>query len=642
MTTFFCPHCGQTHNPGTRFCPTTGQAIPVSYPCPKCGSDTEPGWRACPNCGLVLAGTAPIAARNVWARRLVIVGSIFLAVIIVACGVLYVGLGLFRTDQAARIVPADRTGILVSISPSLWQLPRLRYADRFAESAAVFVGVPGVLEVSQVIQNNLPVDLAIDPQADILPWMGREVSLAVLFSDESGSSILSTGRLAAQTTQNSPTYRGTPLIFAAATRNQNASDAFLRKLKTQMEREGVEFEVFTYQGIEITQIVSPDNVPFAYATYNRMVVIATDADTLFASIDTAMGNNTPALYEQAGYRETLGKLPGNRLGTIYFNVKAFEAHGGSEILSALPSRSFQAIEDMGLGFSLMEEGLRFDYLVNYRVNELPQVNIESLSQPANPHRLVNAAPADTFFYMSGQNLSRMWEIQANSSDGGEFLDLLPSDFVQRIALETGVHLENDLFANMAGEYAWLLVPDADSFLPQFGEVPLGLLFFVQAENTAHVERSLDGLASSFAQEEGLEFYTDFFNGVEVQVMQQQSVNFVWGYGFLEDTLFVGTSRNMLNQAASGNQISLADNELFQAAIEPLPNDSQGYLYLDVQEAVRLIYQAMSDREKEDFNAEIRPYVSSIQALTLATEPMDKDGSSRGVLFVLTQPSTSLP
>jgi predicted nucleic acid-binding Zn ribbon protein len=59
MKEISCPHCGQSHPAGVRFCPKTGQEIPVTPTCPYCGAAIEAGWLACANCGKRLsAGTA--------------------------------------------------------------------------------------------------------------------------------------------------------------------------------------------------------------------------------------------------------------------------------------------------------------------------------------------------------------------------------------------------------------------------------------------------------------------------------------------------------------------------------------------------------------------------------------------------------
>ncbi len=61
-----CPKCGALVPPGTRFCPSCGQAMgapsapaATGAPCPKCGQPAPAGVKFCPNCGASLAPPPP-------------------------------------------------------------------------------------------------------------------------------------------------------------------------------------------------------------------------------------------------------------------------------------------------------------------------------------------------------------------------------------------------------------------------------------------------------------------------------------------------------------------------------------------------------------------------------------------------------
>jgi hypothetical protein len=55
MNQSVCPHCGEPHPAGTRFCPKTGQPIPVADTCPHCGAHVETDWLICGHCGKQLS-----------------------------------------------------------------------------------------------------------------------------------------------------------------------------------------------------------------------------------------------------------------------------------------------------------------------------------------------------------------------------------------------------------------------------------------------------------------------------------------------------------------------------------------------------------------------------------------------------------
>jgi hypothetical protein len=66
MKQISCPHCGQFHLSGIRFCPKTGQPIPVAPTCPRCGTKVESDWLVCAACGRRLsAGKARASAPGI-------------------------------------------------------------------------------------------------------------------------------------------------------------------------------------------------------------------------------------------------------------------------------------------------------------------------------------------------------------------------------------------------------------------------------------------------------------------------------------------------------------------------------------------------------------------------------------------------
>jgi hypothetical protein len=560
-------------------------------------------------------------------------GGVALLALIVVCSVAVLGaylwLGLHRTNQAARIVPAQ-TSAFVCISPSLLQLPQLRNADNLVKGAAVLAALPGVLEAGEAIQDNFSLDdFDVDPKKDILPWIGREMSLAVLHSGRRSSDTGSAPGLAAPAKPLPGAYDGPPLVLAAATRNRSASDAFLAKLRSQMEWQGILFEETTYRGTEITEIVSPRGIPLAYATFNHLVVIATDLDTLRDSIDAAAEDDIPVLNDQEAFKDVLDDLPANRFGYMYLDWPALTGHVWED-LEALPMGGLQAIENVGVALSLASDGLRFDYVANYDLDALSQAEEELLRQSPNPHRLTDIAPADSLVYISGQNLPLVWETFEDSDLGETFREAL-----QELEYTTGVHFVNDILDLMPGEYAWVLAPDPAGF---WGDetVWLGFLLFIEADERALVERNLDDLASALSQDSDIYLYQDEINRVPVWLLEDRYEGTTLGYGFMGDFLFIGTSRDMIRLATPAENSSLADNELFRAAVKPLPGKSRGYVYVNVQQSVRTAYQAMDDHAREEFNTTARPYMESIRAISMAAEPMDKKGVLRGVLFVHTE------
>jgi TolB protein len=85
MTDISCPHCGQAHPAGARFCPVSGKPITGIQVCRHCGGKIREGWNACPHCGRPLE-RQPSRKGLIWTAV-----AIFGLVLIVAGGYLVLG-----------------------------------------------------------------------------------------------------------------------------------------------------------------------------------------------------------------------------------------------------------------------------------------------------------------------------------------------------------------------------------------------------------------------------------------------------------------------------------------------------------------------------------------------------------------------
>lgn len=595
--------------------------------CMKCGKKLEGSPKFCPYCGQRLThssrpeteasahpprptGAPPSPARQrrtVRASRWLVTSGLVLLALMLSCvlvaGGAYFLLGMHRQNQAAKIVP-EETGAFVCISPTLLQLPQLRNADNALDSGAMVAALPGVSDAAEVLQQNLPADFDLDLRQDVLPWIGREVSLAVVPRE----------------------YSSPSLIMTAVTRNRDASNAFLEELRSEMEEQGVEFDENTYRGIQVTEITSYSGSPLAYATVNGMVVVASDGETLRASIDAAEEGHASTLYGRKDFRKVLKDLPANRMGYIYLDWSSLMGPTLDELEEAagIPLGP-EVVEDTALAMSLRKDGLRFDFRTQFDTRSLSGVESDWLSQSANPRKVADAAPDESILYLSGQNLPLALE---------SFAGLGLYEIFEEIEYETGVDLEDDILDELRGEYAWVVAPDRRGL---WGDemTPIGLLLLVEVDNRRQFQEDLEDAADSLTMAGGVYAYDDRVDGVPVWFLQDDYGEVIIGYGFVDDFIFFASSREMVELAVEGRASPLSDCRLFQTAVRHLPGKLRGHAYVDVERALTTIYRTMDDFDRGEFNEQIRPYVESIRAVSMGTKPMNNKGVLEGALFVCT-------
>ena len=580
--------------------------------CTKCGAQNDDTARFCIKCGAQLVSVAappptpavpPPLERPAKPRRrrsrLWIAIPITLLVLVLLCGGLFLGLRSWLhlgTNEAAKFIPAD-TAVYMVFSPDPRQAIHLR---RFQE---LFAGVPGPPvpvsdEQAQLFQS---IGMDIDFAEDIQPWIGLEFSVAFLNAEET-------------------IRRENPAaVFAIATRNQGKSDAFLQKLREQQELDGVEFEVEEYRDVPVTyQLDAWGRPELAYATFNRFVVLTTDLDAMHQAIDLAQGKGRRPLARDETYQAVMAELPANRAGYVYLDGEQLTRGFYESLGFSGDQRYLGDVRGLGASIGLTGDGIRFDYALAYAR--------KGMEQPPNPHKALKATPADAFAYLSGQNLKLTWN-NVKEGAGVEARDL------EDIQYELGIDLERDLLSWMGGEYALALLPDPDGF---FGDpdIPLSLLLLVEAEDRNLVERKVAQVADALAYSAVTGgFRTQEIGGVKMQIIEDEYSGGVIGYGFVSDFLVIGTSWDALEAAVGAWEYSLSKDATFKKVTSPLPDKNSGYFYLDVEQALEIIHDALSPYDQEQFDQNVRPFLDPIRAVALATRQSAKGEMRQGTLFI---------
>jgi hypothetical protein len=118
------------------------------------------------------------------------------------------------------------------------------------------------------------------------------------------------------------------------------------------------------------------------------------------------------------------------------------------------------------------------------------------------------------------------------------------------------------------------------------------------------------------------------------LMDPYSGDIILGYGFTDKHLVIGFTEGALEVAASDDIASIDDHDTFKKVQEHLARKTGGYLYVDIEAALQLAYQSMSDSEREEFDESTRPFLEPIRAMGLAAPPTDpKEGVGQSTLFL---------
>jgi Protein of unknown function (DUF3352) len=227
---------------------------------------------------------------------------IALTTLVVLAGATFLGVYLLllagATDRAASLVPADAIAYAnIYLQPSTSQQMRLGALigrlPGFDDSATIDE------KIDQIAQNLLS-STGVDYRADVRPWLGNQVSLAVIPAGEEAA--------APQT-----------IAFLAVTDEAEARAALGRTADEQ----GIEPETTDHAGTEVTVAGEA-----AWAFVDELLVVSQTPSGVETAIDVDGGE--PALASSTTFRDAMADLPPDHLASVFLDLsRAAQLTGSS-------------------------------------------------------------------------------------------------------------------------------------------------------------------------------------------------------------------------------------------------------------------------------------------------------------------------
>jgi len=616
----------------------------VKNACPNCQRDIQPEWQLCPTCGASLdivkqdsLDTADRLDADESNRRkfpkgcLVFVFVISLLVIVFTAAFFY--LGFHRTNQAAHIAPED-TVSMITFSPGPIQLIQLLQIQNLVDAAPVFMAVPGMFEWAVTMSEEFASHIQIDPVDDVLPWIGREASLVFLPQNYG-------------TTERNDYYDSWPFILTIASRNVEASGEIIDDIVRQLEAQDYVFSSSFYQGYEVTEVNTDGVLPIAMTNLEHSVLITSDAAVMQASIDRHLGDQSDTLFEGSAYNRFLKKLPLLRLGYIYLNWPVVVESYRLEQTDFPYADQLLLGDNAGLAVKLNSEGVNFDFLLEYKRDQLTPIAIDEMSVSYSSDYLLGYSPENTLMFFSGKKISPTWDLLTRGSflngrvdlwevavdeldwEGAEIKNV--DDFVEYIDANTDIHLVNDLLDYNSEEYALMIVSDLDGLYGD-EDLPFGLLIAARMDDPEIGFENFQNFIEKAYQYLDVNHFREKIDDINVWYVENETRGVILGYTYWGDVLLIGTSKNVLKDVLGESSQHLSDSAFYQSATQGLPPNKNKMVYLNLENTIFYSREAMGDFVPSDLNE----YIDPIKAISIATEPLSQDGWLHGNIFIYTR------
>jgi len=242
-------------------------------------------------------------------QRLVIAATTLLALVGALVVVAYLLIFGAATDRASAMAPARSLAYAsVYLTPSTGQ--QMRLADLLSKLPGFSDRTALGDKIDELAQRFLG-DAGLDYRADVKPWIGDEVAVAVV-AEGTGAGATN----------------GTLVI--AAVRDEAGARAAIGRIVAKAKGTTTSQD---YNGVAVTAARGSAGEAGSFAILQGMLLAASDDATLHAAIDAAQGRAT-SLAGSDAFRHATQALPTDRLALAYLDISGAASLGGQAALAS--------------------------------------------------------------------------------------------------------------------------------------------------------------------------------------------------------------------------------------------------------------------------------------------------------------------
>ncbi|WP_051030769.1 DUF3352 domain-containing protein [Geitlerinema sp. PCC 7407] len=416
-------------------------------------------------------------------------------------------------------------------------------------------------------------------QRDIRPWVGREITVAVLASAPPGEAKAQTGSSATPPAPIDPQS----LLWVMPIANPERLQPLLNK-----PPKGEAWSEETYKEIPIKTTPAGTATPYAMAKLGEeYLVVSTSVEGVQQAIDTFKGDRS--LVTTPGFVDALANLQTPPpIFRVYLNVPALATNTAATLAQPFPPQAISLLrqnQGMVAHAVLQEEGVLFQGVSWLRPDSDRKHAIAN-----DAGELPSRLPANTLMMLSDGNFQRLWESYEPAAEANPNAPFSPSWLKEALQSTVGLDWEKDFLSWMEGEASLALVPTTSSAPPN---LPVGLMFLVEASDRSAAEETMAKLDSTMAEKYRLKVNEARVNGQPVVNWTSEYGAITVTHGWLSGnvgffTLGVGdTIAQTINPEPAA---PLSENSLFQRSLpsNQLQQPFNGRFFIDVDRTLEAL------------------------------------------------------
>jgi len=481
-----------------------------------------------------------------------------------------------------------------------------------------------------------------DYEKDVKPWIGKNVSIAILPSTKAASlnnrkpiavinryvpiSNTTGSNGSIQFVQDKQETEPTPnVLLVVEVKDKAGAEKFLiEKVKTKANGKESQSD---YKGVKITKYGEGSD-----ASYTSMVgdylIVTPQEQSIQKAIDTFKGE---ASLSGAAKADDL-KIQ-NSVAQIYipnFGESIIQLAALSPDAQAFPTESLEQlkqIKSINMGFGIDDAGIRFKML-----GKFDPTAISALKN--SPNKIIGQLPSQAFSVVTGFNIKNSWEqFVKNSEKTPEIKKSIDEIRAQTKASPFALDLDKDILGWMDGEYAFASIStNPEGILAQTqGLAPLLML---QTSNRAGGESLLKKL-DDFVSKNGGQVSKKDVSGVAVTEWSVPgSPGAIVSHGWSQnDTLFM-TASPVVALFVPKPATAIEGDATFKTVISTLPTNNVGYFYLDADRTWSIVQTFLPPAEKEKTPPEVKALIASVRGLAITATYPNQDTAEVEVILAL--------
>jgi hypothetical protein len=410
-------------------------------------------------------------------------------------------------------------------------------------------------------------------QTDVKPWIGQEITVAILPAAKATASD--------ETVQRPLDEDQRSVVILLPIDKLDQAQAVLARLGDR----DPSAESRNYKGLPIDELPGQTDQPqFATVLNQQTVVVSKDEQAVEWVIDTFKGEASVA--DTAGYRRAFEQISVPQpFVRLYVNAPQAKELASANSIQSVPLRGVTPLQhNQGIAMTVTLNASGFHIR---GTNWLPTNSQQRYPVGNQARQMPDRLPANTVLMFSGGSLAQFWQTysQTSTSQPDELAN--PNVLQQAIRSTTGLDAEKDLIPWMDGEFAMAAIASAEPST-DFEKPGAGLVVMVETSDRSAAEAALKKLDQVMQSRYGFRISEDTVKDQPVTRWDSRFGSVHVTRGWLDrDVVFLAFGSAIAETFMPEPDTSLADHSLYQETTASSLSSNNGHFFIDLD---RLLHQ----------------------------------------------------